>query len=136
MFKVFGFLTKREGMHMQDFIDYYENNHVPLIRSRAPIPRIYKRRYLIRDDELTKQGGVVDFDVNASSTSSSAIGCCIDAGVELGIPIKINVGVPGPLKLTRSLLLHSPPPSNTLLTCSRLLLLGKSILLSPCLGSG
>jgi hypothetical protein len=63
MFKVFGFLTKREGMHMQDFIDYYENNHVPLIRSRAPIPRVYKRRYLIRDDELTKQGGVVDFDV-------------------------------------------------------------------------
>jgi hypothetical protein len=31
MFKVFGFLTKREGMQMQDFVDYYENKHVPLI---------------------------------------------------------------------------------------------------------
>jgi uncharacterized protein (TIGR02118 family) len=61
--KVFGFLAKREGMQMQDFIDYYEKNHVPLIRSLAPTPRVYKRRYLIRDDELTKQGGVVDFDV-------------------------------------------------------------------------
>jgi uncharacterized protein (TIGR02118 family) len=63
MVKVFGFLTKREGMQMQDFIDYYENNHVPLIRSLAPAPPVYKRRYLIRDAELTKQGGVVDFDV-------------------------------------------------------------------------
>jgi hypothetical protein len=31
MFKVFGFLTEREGMQMQDFVDYYENKHVPLI---------------------------------------------------------------------------------------------------------
>jgi uncharacterized protein (TIGR02118 family) len=63
MIKVFGFLTKREGMQMRDFIDYYETHHVPLIRSLALTPRVYKRRYLVRDDELTKQGGVVDFDV-------------------------------------------------------------------------
>jgi uncharacterized protein (TIGR02118 family) len=63
MVKVFGFLTKREGMQMQDFIDYYETHHVPLIRRLAPTPRVYKRRYLVRDDELTKQGGAVDFDV-------------------------------------------------------------------------
>ena len=63
MIKVFGFLTKREGMQMRDFIEYYENNHVPLICSLAPTPRIYKRRHLVRDDESTKQGGVVDFDV-------------------------------------------------------------------------
>jgi hypothetical protein len=31
MFKVFGFLTRREGMQMQDFTDYYEKKHVPLI---------------------------------------------------------------------------------------------------------
>ena len=31
MLKVLGFLTKRAGMEMQAFIDYYENTHVPLI---------------------------------------------------------------------------------------------------------
>ena len=41
MIKVFGFLTRREGMQMQDFIDYYEPHHVPLIRSLAPTPRVY-----------------------------------------------------------------------------------------------
>ena len=33
MFKVFGFLSKKAGLEMQDFIDYYEKKHVPLIRS-------------------------------------------------------------------------------------------------------
>jgi uncharacterized protein (TIGR02118 family) len=63
MFKVFGFLTRREGMQMQEFIDYYENRHVPLICSLAPIPSLYKRRYIVRGEELTKEGGAVDFDV-------------------------------------------------------------------------
>jgi uncharacterized protein (TIGR02118 family) len=63
MFKVFGFLTKREGMQMQDFIDYYENKHVPLIRSLASTPSLYKRRYIVRGEELTQEGGAVDFDV-------------------------------------------------------------------------
>ena len=63
MFKVFGFLTRREGIEMQDFIDYYENTHVPLICSLAPAPIVYKRRYLVRGEELTKEGGAVDFDV-------------------------------------------------------------------------
>jgi uncharacterized protein (TIGR02118 family) len=63
MFKVFGFLTKREGMQMQDFIDYYENKHVPLIRSLASTPSLYKRRYIVRGEEFTQDGGAVDFDV-------------------------------------------------------------------------
>jgi uncharacterized protein (TIGR02118 family) len=63
MFKVFGFLTKREDIQMQEFIDYYENKHVPLICRLAPMPIVYKRRYLVRGEELTKQGGAVDFDV-------------------------------------------------------------------------
>ena len=48
---------------MQDFIDYYEHKHVPLICSLAPTPIVYKRRYLVRGEELTKEGGAVDFDV-------------------------------------------------------------------------
>jgi uncharacterized protein (TIGR02118 family) len=63
MFRVFGFLTKREGIQMQDFIDYYESKHVPLIRSLAPTPLVYKRRYVVRGEELTQAGGAVDFDV-------------------------------------------------------------------------
>jgi EthD domain-containing protein len=63
MMKVLAFLTKREGMEMQAFIDYYENKHIPLICSLAPAPLVYKRRYLVRGDELTKEGGAVDFDV-------------------------------------------------------------------------
>lgn len=63
MFKVFGFLAKRAGMEMKDFVDYYENHHVPLIRSLASTPIVYKRRYIGRGEGLTKEGGAVDFDV-------------------------------------------------------------------------
>ena len=63
MLKVLGFLAKREGIEMQAFIDYYENKHVPLICSLAPDPIVYKRRYLVRGEELTNEGGAVDFDV-------------------------------------------------------------------------
>jgi len=57
------FLTKRDGLGMQEFIDYYEGKHIPLILSLAPAPLIYKRRYLVRDQELTKSGNLVDYDV-------------------------------------------------------------------------
>ena len=63
MVKVFGFLTKREGMEMQAFIDYYEHTHVPLICRLAPPPLVYKRRYLMRGEALTKEGGALDCDV-------------------------------------------------------------------------
>ncbi len=63
MFKVFAFLTKREELEMQAFIDYYEKKHIPLILSLAPAPLVYKRRYLVRDQELTNSGNMVDYDV-------------------------------------------------------------------------
>jgi hypothetical protein len=63
MLKVFGFLTKREGMETQAFIDYYENHHVPLICRLAPIPSVYKRNYLLRGNELNKEENAIDFDV-------------------------------------------------------------------------
>jgi hypothetical protein len=37
MFRVLAFLTKRVGIEMQAFIDYYENKHVPLICSLAMV---------------------------------------------------------------------------------------------------
>ena len=61
MFKLLAFLTKKEGIEMRAFIDYYENKHVPLIRSLAPTPLVYKRRY--PREKLTSEGGAIDFDV-------------------------------------------------------------------------
>jgi uncharacterized protein (TIGR02118 family) len=61
MFKVLAFLSKREGIETQEFIDYYENKHVPLICKLAPTPTVYKRRYVI--EKLTSEGGTIDFDV-------------------------------------------------------------------------
>ena len=61
MFRVLAFLTKKEAIKTQAFIDYYENKHVPLICSLAPTPIVYKRRYL--RERLTKEGGAIDFDV-------------------------------------------------------------------------
>ena len=62
LFKRFGFLTKKDGLRTQEFIDYYENHHVPLICSLAPVPTVYERRYLV-GERLTTEGGEVDFDV-------------------------------------------------------------------------
>jgi len=61
MFRLLAFLTKRDDLSTEDFIDHYENRHVPLILSLAPAPRVYTRRY--RGEMLTHHGGSVDFDV-------------------------------------------------------------------------
>jgi hypothetical protein len=63
MLKVFGFLSKREDLETQAFIDYYENHHVPLVLSMAPTPTIYKRNYLVRGDEFNREEETIDFDV-------------------------------------------------------------------------
>jgi ribosomal protein uS13 len=63
MYRVFGFLAKRDGLSMPEFKDYYENHHVPPLLSRAPKPLIHKRRYVNRDEEFMKTGLQVDFDV-------------------------------------------------------------------------
>jgi uncharacterized protein (TIGR02118 family) len=63
MLKVYGFLTKREGMDSHAFIEHYENNHVPLVLSLAPTPIVYKRNYLVRGDEFNREADTIDFDV-------------------------------------------------------------------------
>jgi hypothetical protein len=60
--RVFGFLTKRDGLSLPEFKDYYENHHVPLLLSKAPKPPVHTRRYVNRDEELMKTGLQVDFD--------------------------------------------------------------------------
>jgi EthD domain len=62
MYRVFGFLTKRDGLSMPEFTDYYKNHHVPLLLSRAPKPPVHTRRYVNQDEEFMKTGLRVDFD--------------------------------------------------------------------------
>lgn len=40
MIKVMAFLTKKDGMNTRDLIEYYENQHVPLITRLAPLPSL------------------------------------------------------------------------------------------------
>ena len=72
MLKVFAYLSKKQGIDTQGFIDYYENHHVPLVLSLAPAPPVYKRNYVVRGDELTvdyfgmhrrEDEDTIDFDV-------------------------------------------------------------------------
>ena len=63
MFKVFAYLTKRDGMTPEAFKDYYENHHVPLVLSLAPLPRVYKRNYLIRGHAANLESPSIGFDV-------------------------------------------------------------------------
>lgn len=63
MFKILTFLTRKEGLEVEAFADYYENRHIPFILSLAPSPPVYTRRYLKRGAELNPANGSVDFDV-------------------------------------------------------------------------
>lgn len=63
MFKVFAYLTKREGSTREEFIDYYENHHVPLVLSLAPMPTVYKRNYLRQSDPANLESPAIGFDV-------------------------------------------------------------------------
>lgn len=63
MLKILSYLVKREGMATEDFVDYYENHHVPLILSLAPPPAVYKRHYLQRGDVVNIGEAGIDFDV-------------------------------------------------------------------------
>lgn len=57
MFKYIAHIKKKVGMSRQDFIDYYENKHEPLIRSLLPHLHIYRRNYLVFDDPLINVDG-------------------------------------------------------------------------------
>lgn len=69
MIKIMAFLTKREDISTQAFIDYYETKHIPkIIMKNAPAPYApisYKRSYLMRGDEIKPEtkDARVDFDV-------------------------------------------------------------------------
>jgi hypothetical protein len=55
MLKILAFLTKREGIGTQAFIEYYENNHVRVICDLAPTPIVYKHNFLMRATNSTRK---------------------------------------------------------------------------------
>ena len=46
----------------QEFADYYEHNHVPLVLSKAFMPMVYKRNYIQRGDAFNIEGEEIAFD--------------------------------------------------------------------------
>jgi uncharacterized protein (TIGR02118 family) len=68
MFKVFAYLTRRPGTTREEFIDYYENHHVPLVLSLASMPRVYKRNYVAGGDAASPGSPTIDFDVVTEMT--------------------------------------------------------------------
>ena len=63
MLKLLSYLVKRDGMSAEEFLDYYENHHVPLILSLAPPPEVYKRHYLQRGEPVNVGEAEIDWDV-------------------------------------------------------------------------
>jgi EthD domain len=60
MITTIALLKARPGMTHNEFVDYYENHHVPLILSVAPAPSAYSRTYLPAAVERRFEA---DFDV-------------------------------------------------------------------------
>jgi uncharacterized protein (TIGR02118 family) len=62
MVKVFGYLKRKPGLSADEFADYYESNHVPLVLSKAFTPMVYKRNYIQRGDAFNIEGDEIGFD--------------------------------------------------------------------------
>jgi uncharacterized protein (TIGR02118 family) len=62
MIKVFGYLKRKPGLSAEEFADYYESHHVPLVLSKAFTPTVYKRNYIQRGDAFNIEGDEIGFD--------------------------------------------------------------------------
>ena len=72
MFKAYYFLWRRRGMCRDDFIAYYENAHVDLLRDNLPHPADFRRNYPLWSRGAAAAVGVTPpFDVLTAMTSLS-----------------------------------------------------------------
>ncbi|MFC3453547.1 EthD domain-containing protein [Amycolatopsis speibonae] len=60
MITTIALLKARGGLSRDEFVDYYENHHVPLVLGLAPSPALYTRNYL---PEPGSRRFPADFDV-------------------------------------------------------------------------
>ena len=64
MFKMIALLSKKPGLSRDDFIEYYETKHVPLVRKLFPKIQEYKRSFLDLNGAIIPDGmSAPDFDV-------------------------------------------------------------------------
>ena len=69
MYKYMILMKKKASLSREEFINYYENQHVPLMRSLASGRDIYRRNYVVMDDPMFAIDGrlgeadVLGFDV-------------------------------------------------------------------------
>ncbi|KAJ4354471.1 uncharacterized protein N0V89_006208 [Didymosphaeria variabile] len=64
---IIAFLNKVPSLTLDEFRDYYENKHIPLVRQHlkaagAPLPLVYVRRYLDPKNPVVPSGQGVGFD--------------------------------------------------------------------------
>jgi len=57
MFKILLFIKRKAGLTREEFIDYYENRHVPLVRGKVPPARLYRRNYVMEGAEVSGIAG-------------------------------------------------------------------------------
>lgn len=64
MIKTIAFLKRKAGLTREEFIQYYESRHAPLILSIAPQVCEYRRNFLLPEGAITAPGAApLDFDV-------------------------------------------------------------------------
>jgi uncharacterized protein (TIGR02118 family) len=64
LFKTIALLKCKSGLSREAFIDYYENHHVPLIRSLLPQICGYRRNFVDPEGAFINEGAAErDFDV-------------------------------------------------------------------------
>jgi uncharacterized protein (TIGR02118 family) len=64
MFKVIALLSKKPGLSRNDFMEYYETKHVPLVRKLFPQIQEYRRNFLdVRGAIIAAGASPPDFDV-------------------------------------------------------------------------
>lgn len=64
MFKSIALMKRKLGLSREQFINYYENNHVPLIRKLLPEVCGYRRNFLEREEMIAgPEAFVPDYDV-------------------------------------------------------------------------
>lgn len=57
MYKILLFVKRKSGLTRKEFIDYYENRHVPLVLKTVSNARLYRRNFVINGAEVSGIAG-------------------------------------------------------------------------------